>query len=126
MKPPTPERGADPNEGRNDPMVPEYWLLGEAVQDAIISAGYEAETVEGVAVDIHDLLQAADHIRAELGPRIVAAGDDKEALIKLLAELKFEFEHIRWHCDDAVAFLNDTEGALGAGLGETPAGVKDA
>ena len=50
-----PDLSLDPNKDRNDPMVPEYWLLGEDLQDRIRGAGYDSPTVEGIAVDIHDL-----------------------------------------------------------------------
>ncbi|HTQ11716.1 MAG TPA: hypothetical protein VMI31_16770, partial [Fimbriimonadaceae bacterium] len=60
--------GPDPNEGSTDPMVPEHWKLGEDLQDRIRDAGYESETVEGIAVDVHDLLQACDRIRDEIVP----------------------------------------------------------
>ena len=94
----------DPNKERNDPMVPEYWELGEDIQATILKAGYEAETVEGIAVDIHDLLQAAEKIQQELGPGILAAsGEDLRTKLK---ELAAEFDHIRWHCDAAIAYLD--------------------
>jgi hypothetical protein len=82
----------DPNRDRNDPMVPEYWSLGEAIQDQVRLGGYDHPEVEGIAVDLHDILQAADSIRA-----IQPSSD--------LAELRFELEHIRWHCERAIAFL---------------------
>jgi uroporphyrinogen-III decarboxylase len=97
------ERTPDPNKERNDPMVPEYWLLGEDVQDKVRLAGYEAETVEGIAVDIHDLLQAAETIQNELAPAILAA--DPAAIKAKLRALAEEFEHIRWHCDAALEYL---------------------
>lgn len=100
---------ADPNEGRNDPVEAEAWRLGEDVQDAIIRAGYQHPTVEGVAVDVHDLLQAAKRIRTELAPR-VAAGD-----LSALEELRFEFHHIGWHAEQAVAYLDAARAALGNG-----------
>lgn len=96
-------RPPDPNKERNDPMVPEYWLLGEDVQDKVRLAGFETETVEGIAVDIHDLLQAADKIEQELAPAILAA--EPEAIRERLLELAQEFEHIRWHCEAAQDYL---------------------
>lgn len=98
------DRGPDPNEGSTDPMVQEYWLLGDDVQDKIRAAGYESETVEGIAVDIHDLLQAADRIRDELAPAILTA--DIVALAGAIEELKKELAHIRWHAEDGVEFLD--------------------
>jgi hypothetical protein len=89
----------DPNRDRNDPMVPEYWALGEAVQDRVRLAGYDHPEVEGIAVDLHDILQAADFIRS------FQPGAD-------LTSLQFELEHIRWHCDRALAYLT----ASGANL----------
>lgn len=94
----------DPNKERNDPMVPDYWLMGEDVQDKIRLAGYESETVEGIAVDLHDLLQAADRIREELAPAILAA--EPAELKATLAALREEIDHIRWHCDAAEAYLD--------------------
>ena len=91
-------------------MVAEHWVLGEAVQDAIITAGYEHPTVEGIAVDLHDLLQAADRIREVLGPQIVSGRADERR--EALEELAFEFEHIRWHCDDALAYLASARQAI--------------
>ncbi|MBC8063782.1 MAG: hypothetical protein H7Y17_03060 [Chlorobia bacterium] len=86
----------DPNEGSIDPMEPEYWLLGEAIQDRILAAGYKQETVDGIAVDIHDLLQAADLIRTQLAPAILNASSDAE-LAQAVDRLKIEFHHLEWH-----------------------------
>jgi hypothetical protein len=105
------ERGPDPNEGRNDPMVAEHWQLGEDVQDKIRSAGYESETVEGIAVDLHDLLQSADRIRDDLAPAILNASGSE--LVGLLHQMAFEFEHIRWHCDSATEYLTAAQAQLG-------------
>jgi hypothetical protein len=91
-------------------MVPEHWQLGEDVQDTIRRAGYESETVEGIAVDLHDLLQAADRIRVELAPVILAA--QGEELARLVGELKFELEHIRWHCESAERYLSAASAVL--------------
>ena len=97
----------DPNKDRNDPMVPEYWLLGEDLQDKIRAAGYDSPTVEGIAVDLHDLLQAAKRIEEELAPSIVAASPvDSARLIELMKALKFEFEHIAWHCNSATSYIS--------------------
>jgi hypothetical protein len=63
-------------------------------------------------VDLHDLLQAADRIRLELAPGIVAA--QGEELTRLLGELKFEFEHIRWHCESAEGYLAGAQAAVSA------------
>lgn len=101
---------ADPNKDRNDPMVPEYWELGEAVQDRIRQAGYEAPTVEGIAVDIHDLLQAADRLRNELGPSILAA--DSACVGVRLREFASELRHVRWHCDSAIGFVEAAAGEI--------------
>lgn len=84
-------------------MVPEYWLLGEDVQDKVRLAGYEAETVEGIAVDIHDVLQAAEKIEQELAPAILTA--DPAVIKEKLEALAEEFAHIRWHCDAALEYL---------------------
>ena len=83
----------DPNEGSIDPMVPEHWKLGEDLQDKIRDAGYESEAVEGIAVDVHDLLQACDRIREEIIPSALS-GTDMAAPLK---QLQFELSHIRWH-----------------------------
>lgn len=104
----------DPNEGRNDPMVFEHWELGEAVQDSLRHAGVVTEAVEGIAVDLHDLLQATDRIRSELAPGIVsAAPEDREKLFALVSELRYELEHIAWHCEAAGRYLADSEQQLG-------------
>ncbi|MEZ0327144.1 MAG: hypothetical protein ACAH95_14690 [Fimbriimonas sp.] len=87
----------DPNKDRNDTIVPEYWTLGEDFQDSIRRAGYESETVEGIAVDIHDILQAADVIRAT----VEGEGELKDKVELLI----FELDHIRWHCDAAIEHL---------------------
>ena len=97
-------RRPDPNKERNDPMVAEYWQLGEDVQDKVRAAGYESPEVEGIAVDIHDLLQAADRIREELAPRIVSS--DPAQIRQALADLKEELDHVRWHCDAATDYLD--------------------
>jgi len=97
----------DPNKESNDPMIPEHWQLGEDVQDKIRAAGYEATEVEGIAVDIHDLLQSADRLRDELGPQILAASP--EDLPDLLAQLAAELEHVRWHCEAAGAYLSEAQ-----------------
>ena len=104
-----PER--DPNEGSTDPMVPDYWLLGEAIQDRIIAAGYDQETVDGIAVDIHDSLQAADLIEADLGPSLVKA-TTKEELQQAILRLQNEFRHLEWHGKAAQAYLDSVLNAL--------------
>lgn len=104
------ENRPDPNEGRNDPMVAEYWRLGEDLQDAILAAGYRAESVEGIAVDIHDLLQATERIQNELIPAVLGSTPDQ--LAARLQELSAEFDHIRWHCNAAEAFLAQAQTQL--------------
>jgi hypothetical protein len=95
--------GPDPNVDRNDPMEPEYWHLGEDVQDRIRGLGYNSTTVEGIAVDIHDILQIADRIRLELAPSIVDASP--ESIAGVLADLKAEINHLAWHCASAQVYL---------------------
>jgi hypothetical protein len=96
----------DPTKVRNDPMVPDYWLVGEDLQDKIRAAGYDAETVDGIAVDYHDLLQAASRIETEIVPAILATEPtDSEKLSQLLEELRFEFNHVRWHGEAAEGYL---------------------
>lgn len=80
-------------------MVPEHWKLGEDLQDRIRDAGYESEAVEGIAVDIHDLLQACDRIRDEIAP--AALQGDSAELTQQLKQLQFELGHIRWHTEAA-------------------------
>ncbi len=94
----------DPNEGSTDPMVAEFWQLGEAVQDRLIEAGFESETVEGIAVDIHDLLQASERINSTLAPAILEAKSAEE-LQTAIAALKWEMDHIRWHGQNASDYL---------------------
>jgi hypothetical protein len=95
--------GPDPNEASTDPMVPEHWRLGEDLQDRIRVAGYESETVDGIAVDVHDLLQACDRIRDEIIPAALR-GNDAE-LAGNLKRLEFELGHIRWHTEAAETHL---------------------
>ena len=93
----------DPNEGSTDPMVPEHWRLGEDLQDRIRDAGYDSDTVEGIAVDVHDLMQACDRIRDEIIPAALAASTaDLTAHVK---QLQFELSHIRWHATAGEAHL---------------------
>jgi hypothetical protein len=95
--------GPDPNEGSTDPMVPEHWKLGEDFQDRIRDAGYDSETVEGIAVDIHDILQAADRIREEIvATAMTSSGPDFAGELK---KLQSELAHMRWHTQSAEAFL---------------------
>ena len=103
-----PKMSEDPNKDRNDPMAPEYWLLGEDLQDRIRAAGYESPTVDGIAVDFHDLLQSAARIEQVLSPGLVGLPpDDRAKLLELMRELRYEFEHIGWHCQSASAYLGD-------------------
>lgn len=95
----------DPNEGSTDPMVAEYWVLGEAVQDKLIAAGYESETVEGIAVDLHDILQAAERINAVLAPSIVNS-ESVEDLRDAIAALRSEMDHLKWHGNNASIYLD--------------------
>jgi len=95
----------DPNEGSIDPMVEEYWLLGEALQDRILAAGYEQDKVDGIAVDIHDLLQAADLIRIELAQAVVGA-DSPEGLRQAIQRLRGEFHHVAWHGASGTRYLD--------------------
>ena len=97
----------DPNKVRNDPMVPEYWLAGEDLQDKIRAAGYDSPTVDGIAVDIHDLLQAAKRIEEEIVPMLADAGlADREKFLQLLQELRYEFDHIAWHSASGTHYLD--------------------
>jgi len=97
----------DPNKDRNDPMMPEYWQLGEDLQDRIRVAGYDSPTVEGIAVDVHDLLQSSASIQEVLIPDVLGVFDtqDRTALIEKLKVLKFEFSHVGWHCVAAAQYL---------------------
>ncbi len=97
----------DPNKDRNDPMMPEYWQLGEDLQDRIRVAGYDSPTVEGIAVDVHDLLQSSASIQEVLIPDVLGVFDtqDRAALIEKLKALKFEFSHVGWHCVAAAQYL---------------------
>lgn len=85
-------------------MIAEYWVLGEAVQDRLIAAGYESETVEGIAVDLHDILQAAERINAVLAPSIVKS-ESVEELRDAIGLLKSEMDHIKWHGNNASKYL---------------------
>jgi hypothetical protein len=102
----------DPNKDRNDPMVPEHWELGESIQDRIRNAGFARDEVEGIAVDIHDLLQAADAIRDSLGPAILRASRDE--LAPAVRALAAELNHVRWHCESAEVFLTDAGNVFSA------------
>lgn len=106
-------RGPDPNLERNDPMVPEYWQLGEDLQDAVRNAGYDPAEVEGIAVDVHDLLQAVDQIRDVLIPAATSA-----VTPEALAAVRQEWEHVRWHCEAAIKYLSAAESALSSYNGE--------
>jgi hypothetical protein len=99
--------GPDPNEGSIDPIEPEYWRLGEDLQDALVATGYESPTVEGIAVDIHDLLQATQRLESTLVPEAIANPSHET-----LDRLKEEFRHIAWHCAAAEAFLNQVKAGL--------------
>ena len=101
----------DPNVDRNDEMIAEYWRLGEALQDSIIASGYETETVEGIAVDIHDVIQAAERIRDEFAPAVLNA-TDRDAKTLAIKKLREEFAHIAWHCVAAQTYLSDAESAM--------------
>jgi hypothetical protein len=106
----------DPNKDRNDPMVPEFWCLGEDLQDKIRAIGYDSPTVDGIAVDIHDLLQSATRIGEELASAIVATPlADRQKLVDQLRELRYEFRHIGWHCEDAAQYLSSALDQFGEG-----------
>jgi hypothetical protein len=91
-------------------MVPEHWKLGEDFQDRIRAAGYDSDTVEGIAVDVHDILQAADRIREEIVPTaMTATGHEFSGELK---KLQSEIAHIRWHTQSAEAFLRKALAAL--------------
>jgi len=96
-------------------MVPEHWLLGEDLQDKIRAAGYDSPTVEGIAIDLHDLMQAAARISEKLAPAIVAETDPAK-LLALLEELRFEFNHVAWHAQSATAFLGDALAQMERGI----------
>jgi len=107
-----PKMSDDPNKDRNDPMVPEYWLLGEDLQDKIRGAGYDSPTVEGIAVDLHDLLQSAHRIQSEIAAAIVDSPTGDPKLLDLIRELKYEFDHIGWHCESASRYLASALGEI--------------
>ena len=104
-------------------MMPEFWQLGEDLQDHIRGAGYEAPTVEGIAVDVHDLLQGAARIEEVLIPEVLGFYDstDQAKLIAKLEELKYEFGHIGWHCVAAAQYLTAAIQSLKLNS-ETPTG----
>ena len=102
----------DPNAERNDTMVPEYWDAGESLQDAIVGHGHVSKSVEGIAVDFHDLCQAVDVIRDELVPNCLAVADDKAEFLLKLKLLKAEIIHLEWHTQTAVEFLQAAEASL--------------
>jgi hypothetical protein len=81
----------DPNKDRNDPMVPEYWTLGEDLMEQMRSSGATIEGLEGVAVDIHDILQIADSIKSILASDAI--------LEEKLQALRFEADHMKWHAE---------------------------
>jgi len=91
-------------------MHPEYWALGESVQDRIVAAGYDHGSVDGIAVDLHDLLQAADLVRDCLGPKVI----DGEDLRGALEALRAEIHHLKWHCESADRYLQAAEAAISA------------
>ena len=94
-------------------MVPEYWLAGEDLQDKIRAAGFDATTVDGIAVDIHDLLQSAKRIEEEIVPMLGETGSaDREKFLQLLRELRYEFDHIGWHSASATQYLDDAVAAI--------------
>lgn len=78
----------------------DHWHLGEAVQDRLAEVGASSDGSAGIAVDLHDLLQAADRIRVELAPAILA-NPSAEAVQALRSEL----DHIAWHVATASEFL---------------------
>lgn len=92
-------------------MVAEFWQLGENLQDRILASGYEQETVDGIAVDIHDLLQAADLIRDSLAPGVIAS-ENLADLRAAVDRLKFEIDHMEWHCRSAKSYLQALEAHL--------------
>lgn len=102
----------DPNEGSTDPMIAEYWQLGEAVQDRILETGYDQETVDGIAVDIHDLLQAADLIRDSLAPKVLESST-REELHEAIERLNHEFHHLEWHAQTGQRYLKFVMDQLG-------------
>jgi hypothetical protein len=106
----------DPNEGSIDPMVEEYWLLGEALQDRILAAGYAQESVDGIAVDVHDLLQAADLVRTELAQAVISA-KTREQFDQAVSRLQQEFHHLAWHGRSGDAYLSSVVEYLGQGSG---------
>ena len=92
-------------------MVEEYWLLGEALQDRILAAGYSQERVDGIAVDIHDILQAADLIKSDLAPAILAA-KTPEDLDAAVERLRFELHHLEWHGRSGQNYLESVRSQL--------------
>lgn len=93
-------RGPDPNKDRNDPMDFDHWKLGEALQDRLAEVGASSDGTAGIAVDLHDLLQAADRIRTELAPAIL-----EKPSAEAVRALKSELDHIAWHVATASEFL---------------------
>lgn len=91
-------------------MVPEFWQLGEDLQDVVRNAGFSMESVEGIAVDVHDLLQAAEKLESELIPAAIAASP--EELVSRLQQMADEIAHIAWHCQAAQAYLSQAQAAI--------------
>jgi len=78
----------------------DYWKLGEALQDRLAEIGASSDGTAGIAVDLHDLLQAADRIRTELAPAILESPTPEA-----VKALKDELDHMGWHVETATEFL---------------------
>jgi hypothetical protein len=84
-------------------MVPEYWSLGEDLMEEMRVAGLGGSLLEGVAVDIHDILQIADDIQAVLR--------SDRSLQEKVEALRFEARHLRWHSESLEASMTQGLGA---------------
>jgi len=81
--------------------------LGREVSRALELAQEEVDTLGDIAIDVHDLLRAADKLRNVLAPRLIETDTkDRTELRRLIREMAFEFEHVAWHAQAAVETLD--------------------
>jgi hypothetical protein len=106
-------RQADPGAHRDEPIDIEHYQLGKDLKAALALAEEEVEMMGDIAIDLHDLLRAADKLRDVLAPQLIAAkSEDRDELRKLIREMAFEFEHVAWHCSAAVECLDQVSQKL--------------
>lgn len=89
---------------------------GPAFENIVQSTIADAE-ITALSVALVDSQEALDDIRAKCLELVANERPSIDELLDVLSDCQSQFEHIRWHCDDAINAITQVfhlaEGRLG-------------